>query len=150
LGQAHDAAIARDYVRAEGFIAACLTLQPNDVAALDLLGFVLFFQGRYVDAERACRRVLDLDARHAYAHKGLGLCLARQGRIEEGVTCLLEAIRLSPDWFDPRWDLAVVLSEADRIREAIEVLRQAEAELPGQRASFVRFRTELESVPSRP
>ncbi|MGC4066583.1 MAG: tetratricopeptide repeat protein [Polyangiaceae bacterium] len=144
LGEAQEAAVARDYARAERLLGLVLAAQPCEIRALDLLGFVLFFQGRYAEAERACRRVLDLDSRHAYAHKGLGLCLARQGRVEEGVACLEEAIRIEPRWFDPRWDLAVVFKEAARILDALRVLREAESELPEHRGRYSAFREELE------
>ena len=37
-------------------VEAILEREPADLRALDLLGFVRFFQERYAEAESACRR----------------------------------------------------------------------------------------------
>jgi len=113
---------------------------PEDLEALDLLGFALYFAGRPAEAETACRRALALDPGHAYAHKGLGLCLAAQGRLAEGRQSLERAIALKPEWADPRWDLTVVLLRAGHRREAAEVLSRAERELPAEAARWRRLR----------
>jgi Flp pilus assembly protein TadD len=145
LAAAHDAAISRDFSRAEELLTRVLATHPHEISAWDLLGFVLFFQDRPAEAEDACRRALAIEPNHAYAKKGLGLCLSRQGRLDEGVAFLLEAIRLMPSWFDPRWDLAVVLADAGRLDEATEVLREAEQAIPQQRERFAAMRARLEA-----
>ena len=140
LREAHDAAVARDFPRAERLLAEVLTHEPHNLVALDLLGFVLFFMNRPGEAEAACRQALSLEPHRAYSTKGLGLCVAKQGRVDEGCECLREAIRLEPHWFDPRWDLAIVLGDAGRWDEAISVLGEAETAIPQEKARYAALR----------
>lgn len=140
LEEAHEAANAKEFARAEALLVEVLEATPNELSALDLLGFVLFFQGRPEQAEVACRRALAIEPERAYSTKGLGLCLARQGRVDEGVLLLRQAIALAPKWFDPRWDLGVVLADAGRWDEATEVLQQAEGAVPAERSRFASLR----------
>ncbi|HJX52990.1 MAG TPA: hypothetical protein VJ801_09525, partial [Polyangia bacterium] len=69
-----------------------LALAPDNLTLLDLAGFVCFFLGDYLTTEAHCRRALALKPDHAYACKGLGLALARLGRVDEGVQSLERAI----------------------------------------------------------
>jgi GTP-binding protein len=118
----HDEAIAR--------CNEILAADPRHRGALDLLGFAYFFKQEYSTAEGWCRKTLEHYPQHAYAHKGLGLCLARQGKLEEGLPHLREAMRLEPKFFDPYWDTAVVLREAGRNAEALEILRRGIEQCP--------------------
>ena len=122
LKKAHEAATNKQLDEAAEFIEEALNLEPDNVTGLDYLGFVRFFQLRYEEAEQACRKTLEIKPNHAYAYKGLGLCLARQGDLEQGRASLERAMDLKPKWFDPYWDLAVVLYEAYRYREALDVI----------------------------
>jgi len=125
---------------------AILSDDPRHRGALDLLGFAHFFKKEFAVAEQWCRKTLDLYPDHAYAHKGLGLCLARQGKLDDGLPHLHEAMRLEPKFFDPYWDTAVVLRDAGRYADALAVLRRGLAECP-ERAS--RARSMLEDLEAR-
>jgi len=109
-----------------------LALAPENLTLLDLGGFVLLL------SRRLCRYrvVLPSCARgqsdHAYACKGLGLALARQGRVDEGVQSLERAIALAPEWVDSYWDLAVTLLEAGRTDEALQVVERGETAVPAE------------------
>jgi tetratricopeptide (TPR) repeat protein len=107
-----------------------LALVPDDLTLLDLGGFVCFFLGDYLATETYCRRALALKPDHAYACKGLGLALARQGRVDEGVQSLERSIALAPEWVDSYWDLAVALLEAGRSDEALHAVERAEKAVP--------------------
>ena len=72
-----------------------LDADSEHLRALDLYGFVCFFQGRHERGEQLCRRVLDIEPGRAYAMKGLGLHLARQGKLDEGRAYLEKAIAKS-------------------------------------------------------
>jgi len=109
-----------------------LALAPDDLTLLDLGGFVCFFLGDYVANEAHCRRAIALKPDHAYAYKGLGLALARQGRVDEGVQCLERSVALAPEWVDSYWDLAVTLLEANRHDEALQAVERAEKAVPGE------------------
>ncbi|MBM4319213.1 MAG: tetratricopeptide repeat protein [Deltaproteobacteria bacterium] len=149
LEQATRAAQARRLVEADTLLGEILAEQPDQLRALDLLGFVRFFQQRYAEAEQACRRALVLKPDHAYARKGLGLCLARQGRLDEGIAELQRAIALKPGWFDPYWDLAVVLDEGDRPQEALRILAVGQVAVPARRRDFLGFAARLRAVLER-
>jgi tetratricopeptide (TPR) repeat protein len=113
-------------------ISQGLALQSDNLTLLDLGGFVCFFLGDYVATESYCRRALAVKPDHAYACKGLGLALARQGRVDEGVQSLERSIALAPQWVDSYWDLAVALLEAGRPDEALQVVERAEKAVPDE------------------
>lgn len=122
----HDLGEARAKIR-QG-----LALAPDDLNLLDLGGFVAFFLGDYLSTEDFCRKALAVKPDHAYACKGLGLGLARQGRVDEGVASLERSIALAPQWIDPYWDLAVTLMDAGRTDAALQILDRAEKVVPDQ------------------
>ena len=133
-------------------IALChkiLAREPKHRGALDLLGFAHFFKKEYATAEQWCRKTLELYPDHAYGRKGLGLCLARQGRLDEGLVELHEAMRLEPKFFDPYWDTAVVLREAGRFAEALEILRRGLRERPDMAGRARAFLADLEAKVGR-
>jgi Flp pilus assembly protein TadD len=82
--------------------------------------------------EKYCRRALELKPDHAYACKGLGLALARQGQVDAGVASLECSVSLAPGWVDSYWDLAVVLMEAGRSDEALHAVERAELAVPAE------------------
>jgi tetratricopeptide (TPR) repeat protein len=122
----HDLGEARAQIR-QG-----LALEPENLNLLDLGGFVAFFLGDYLATEDFCRKALAVKPDHAYACKGLGLGLARQGKVDEGVASLERSIALSPQWGDPYWDLAVTLMDAGRTDQALQVIDRAEKAVPEQ------------------
>ena len=80
LDRASQAARDKNLDRAIALLDQALEIDPNHVRALDLLGFVRYFEGRYEESEACCRRALELLPDHPYALNGLGNSLARQGR----------------------------------------------------------------------
>jgi tetratricopeptide (TPR) repeat protein len=113
-----------------------LALAPDNLTLLDLAGFVCFFLGDYLTTEAHCRRALALKPDHAYACKGLGLALARLGRLDEGVQSLERAIALAPQWADSYWDLGVALLEAGRPDEALQAVERGETAVPAETKRF--------------
>ena len=89
-----------------------LDRDPGNIGALDVLGFVRYFQGDAEAALECCRRSLAIEPAGAYALKGMGICLAEIGEVDEGIAALETAIALRPDWADPHHDLGVVLLKA--------------------------------------
>lgn len=123
-----------------------LALAPENLTLLDLGGFVCFFLGDYLTTEAHCRRALALKPDHAYACKGLGLALARLGRVDEGVQSLERAIALAPQWADSYWDLGVALLEAGRPDEALLAVERGETAVP---AESQRFRSLAQTIRMR-
>jgi DNA-binding SARP family transcriptional activator len=86
-----------------------------------LLGLILSWCGDWGGEERAYRRALELNPGDANIMATYGLLLAAQGRADEGVALIREAMRLNPyhpDWY---WiDLGCALYVARRYTDAIE------------------------------
>ncbi len=149
LSQAREAAQAKDFARAESLLREQLSGNPDQVVALDLLGYVLYFQDRAAEAEAVCRRTLELLPDHPYALKGLGLCLAKRGELDAARQSMERAMELDPKWFDPYWDLSVVLVDAGRIADAIAVLRRARAALPERQTEWDRMERHARTAGAR-
>ena len=125
---------AREFAHAEAVLDALVEAAPEDIAALDLLGYVLFAQGRAAEAEAVCRHTLNIAPNHPYAWKGLGVCLAERGETDAAVAALERACALAPEWPDARHDLFAVLSRAGRAAEAQAVLARATGSVREERS----------------
>ncbi|HOM03648.1 MAG TPA: radical SAM protein [Acetivibrio sp.] len=96
-----------------------------DIGLFELYGYVSFMLGNYLDAKKANEEALKINPDSAYANKGMGLSLGRLGELDKGIEYLRKAIDLSDESFtDPYYDLAVLLYENGRNREALEVLEE--------------------------
>jgi tetratricopeptide (TPR) repeat protein len=124
LTKAKRAAESRRLDEAEALLLQVLTLCSDNLKALDLLGFVRFFQGRYEECEKLCLRALEIKPDHAYAMSGLGMSLARQHKLDEGIAMLERAMATSPAWPEPYWDAAVILFEAGETVRAEAILQK--------------------------
>lgn len=109
---------------ARDLLEQAVELDAGSTRAWDLLGFVRWALSDIAGAEECNRKSLAIKPLNAYAHKGLGVCLADQGRVDEGVAELHHAMALKPLWTDPVHDLAVVLFRAGRYEESLRWLRQ--------------------------
>jgi len=88
-----------DFVAAEAQLAAANRLSPGDPRVWAASGELYAYWGeaessRYAQAEAAYRQALALAPNVAAYHTALGLVLARQGRLEEGVAELERAVAL--------------------------------------------------------
>lgn len=83
------------YAEAHGFIEAALALRPDDAAVLDSMGWVLYKQGRFVEAIGYLRKAIaqGYDAEIA-AH--LGEVLWRSGSLDEAKAVWGEALNKAP------------------------------------------------------
>ncbi len=86
-------------VAAEKHLAAADRLSPNDPQVWVAWGNLYAYWGdmeprRYVQAEAAYRRALELAPNVATYHTALGLVLARQGRLQDGLAELERAVAL--------------------------------------------------------
>lgn len=112
---------------------------PDDVGVLDALGFLYYMAGRPGDARDCCRRAIELSPENFYAHKGLGLCLAKLGEAEAGIAALERSISINPRYFDSHFDLGVVLSELGRWDEAAASFERALGIDPTRKAQVNRI-----------
>ena len=92
--------------------------EPEDIHALDMLGFLYYMTGEPERALELCEQSVALKSDNYYAHKGLGLCLVRVDRVDEGIAALKRSIELNPEYFDSQHDLGVTYLELERYDEA--------------------------------
>lgn len=85
-------------------------------------------EGRYEEAERLLKQVLQQYPNSAEAHHLLGLVYCFTGYFDESIQELETSVRLNPDAIQPRLDLALTYSmlgyEPEAKREFEEVLRR--------------------------
>jgi radical SAM protein with 4Fe4S-binding SPASM domain len=143
LSKAREATNERRFEEAHRLLLSVLDAVPDHLEALDLLGFVCFSLRDYEAAETHNRRALAQKPDHAFAYNGLGLSLARQGKLDEGCASIEKAIALAPTWYEPYHDLAVVLAEAGRRDDALAMLARGAAAIPDAAAHFARVEAAL-------
>jgi TolB-like protein/cytochrome c-type biogenesis protein CcmH/NrfG len=83
---------------ADGLRAAeqSVALDPENAAALSVLGFVCTLTQQYERAVDVLSRAIDRGPSSALAYFGLGMALASSGRPDDGIPMLEKAMRLSP------------------------------------------------------
>lgn len=113
------------YEEAAELLEQAVELAPAETRAWDLLGFVRWSLGDIDGSEECNRKSLELKPLGAYARKGLGVCLAEQGKVDEGISELHHSMALKPTWVDPVHDLAMVLIRAERWEPALQMLERA-------------------------
>lgn len=117
-------------------LEAALQRFPEETSILFLLGAVLEQSGRFADAERALRRVIDRDPEHAQALNYLGYMLADRGeRLDESVALIARAIEKDPHNGSYLDSLGWAYFKLDRLDLAEPPLRAAGDQL--QRNSVV-------------
>ena len=100
-------------------------LYPHYRQGWDNLGFLYYMAGNYKKAKMCCEKSLKLVEDNYYALKGLGLCLVRLGKSEEGIASLKKSIAVNPCYFDSRYDLGVTYLELKQYDNALDCFREA-------------------------
>jgi len=124
--EAHNSLGARyidlgEYEKAAAEFQKAIVIDPGVVQPFNNLSVALFLQQRYVDAEAAARRALNLDAQHPTARYMLGAILATDKRNpEEAMDLLRQTRREFPDSY---LLLAQILLRRGAVEEAKKELR---------------------------
>lgn len=92
--------------------------------AIEMAG-KLYSDGKYRQAERVCRQIIDSRPGQADAHNILGVALNALGDGKEAVASLKRAIKLSPNAASYHANLGEVLRQMGRVDDAAIALRQA-------------------------
>jgi protein O-GlcNAc transferase len=97
-----------------------------DPAADQLLSHAgtCFRCGRWVEAQEACRRVLERHPQDASTWHVLGAATLNIGKPQDADACCREAIRLDPRWAPPYFTLGMALERLGQPLQAIECYRQ--------------------------
>ncbi len=115
----------------EARLAAALS--PNSPAARVALGQALLARGDVDGAQRMAAQAVALDPQLAPAHYLLGIAGAQRRDYRHAVSDLKESLRLAPDYLPAAAGLARVYTRMGRKTEAIAVLTDVQARLPGNK-----------------
>ncbi|MBN2444498.1 MAG: radical SAM protein [Spirochaetales bacterium] len=141
LQKARELITGTDYQSAHAYLSKALTLQPDSIAALDLLGFTSYSLGNYHESISYTNKALHQDKRHSYAYKIRGLSHAKSGQVQKGIGDLQQAIKYvkNNDYSDIYLNLAAILDDNNMTKDAVKILEQA-------RKYSEKFREQSESM----
>ncbi|MHC5066847.1 MAG: tetratricopeptide repeat-containing sulfotransferase family protein, partial [Planctomycetota bacterium] len=91
----------------------------------------LHADGKFAEAERIYRKVLDAEPNNVSALRMLGMIAASAQHVEDAERLLRKAVRIAPDYFTAQVDLGRIYKEQDRYEDAIACFRKAIELEPG-------------------
>jgi len=95
---------------------------PGKARAHLNVGWSHYYAGRMDEAEKAFRKVLELEPGNAAALNNLGNVARSRGRLDEAVRWYREAVRQNPGLVDPRLSLAAIEIGRGRMKAALKEL----------------------------
>lgn len=133
--QGESARLAKDFIETERLFREILDIDPDYSPAYSQLGYALFGQGRYHEAESSFRESIRLGypGGEGFAYRGLGMAIGEQGRLQEAEAAYRESVRFEPDSPDTHAAVAFVIlrQNQNRAPEAEGFLREAVRGAPG-------------------
>ena len=81
--------------------------------------------GYWRDSEAIWTHTLACTSANAYAHSNLGVALGQQGKANEAIRNLREAIRINPRYVKAYINLGVALAQQGKLQDAIRPMQQA-------------------------
>jgi tetratricopeptide (TPR) repeat protein len=108
-----------DVAQARQHYQRALAQWPGNVALLRQAARMEDRQAQYPVAESLYRQAVASDPRHPGALNDLGLCLARQGKLEASMQAIEQAIQLQPHEARYRNNAAIVLVEMRQDQQAL-------------------------------
>lgn len=103
---------ARDYAEAGRILAPIVEAEPDNRAAVELLGRAYFHSAQLGRAEKTFRRLIELDPANGWAHEALGRTLERRGRAHEALPHRKLARAMGTD---PADEVAISVSAANLV-----------------------------------
>jgi Tfp pilus assembly protein PilF len=98
---------------------------PDRQLSYGYLGNLYPLKGLPDEAQDYYTKASQMGPLSAQMHHNLGVALIEQGRVDEGIHQLLEAVRVDPGYVRPYLSLGYVLAEQGRLDEAIQHFNQA-------------------------
>jgi tetratricopeptide (TPR) repeat protein len=108
---------------AEASVWSVLSSQPDNQDALLLLATIRNRQLRYAEAEALSKRVLQMNASSSAAERNLGTALAGEGKSQEAIAILHQALAHAPNDTGLRIELARLYVDLKNFGEAAEMLK---------------------------
>jgi tetratricopeptide (TPR) repeat protein len=122
VGQGSLAIKSKDYDRAIDNLGRALTLNPDSVEALNLLGMAWFYKKDYRTAENKFARAISLNASFAPAYNNLGNLYVMTGLTDKAEEFLKKAIGISPRLASAYYSLGALFLQTGRVDEAMAYL----------------------------
>ncbi len=98
---------------------------PQNAAALSLLGAACINLKKWDEAARHLRDAIQIEPNHVSAYDNLGVLYAKQGRFAEAVECFRRAASISPNNPQTHLNLAAALQRAGDTSGALDSYRTA-------------------------
>ncbi len=106
-------------------------IAPGDPVTQTYLGRLYLRQRRWPEAERAFKRVLDVDPDSAEGHYGLSVALPRQSFVEQGIDHALLAVGLRHEFPEAHFQLGALLSRLGWFERAVQAFEISLRMRPG-------------------
>jgi len=100
------------------------SLNMTEAQAIAMAG-ELFGRGKYGQAEKVCRQIIQHRPSHSDAHNILGVSLNAQGKSKEGIASIRRAIKLAPKIGSYHANLGEILRMNDKLPDALLTLIEA-------------------------
>ena len=119
-----DAISKNQYEKALNFFDEALRIEGNYASALLHKGHIYYFRGEYKQAIKYYNKIIELNLDLATLMLELwvnkGVCHRQIGEKEQALNCYGRALEINPQDFDTIFNLGNVLSDLDRLDEALE------------------------------
>lgn len=117
-----------EYENARDAFLIFLTLDPNNITALNYVGYISEKLSNYAAAAEYYERVLDISADNLYALNHLGLAYKQLQRYDDGIRVLHKALSIDPRCERPECEnlhnyLGLIYLEQGKVGEAIAEFR---------------------------
>ncbi|MBF0299997.1 MAG: hypothetical protein HQK51_14825 [Oligoflexia bacterium] len=100
-------------------------IESDKLILLNYLAFIKYFKEDFESCCSLNKKVIEIDSKNAYAHKGMGLALVKLNKIDEGILFLEKAIKIDPLFYDAYYDLTLIYYEnnmSDKTKEIIALI----------------------------
>ena len=110
---------------AEQIYRQILTIEPDHVDAIHLLGVIAHQSGKYEVAVDYIGRAIRLQGNAALLHNNLGEAYRALQRISEAIACFQRALELKPDYVEAHANLGIAFKEQGKPDKALACCRRA-------------------------
>jgi len=125
LNNAYSLANKKQFQSAEIVLSKLVSITPDSIKPKEILGYVHYELGNYELCEETNRQILISDPENAYASKGLGLALIKQGQIEDGLGHMHRAKNMKNANAEIFYDLYVTHLLLQQNSEAMKIKEDA-------------------------
>lgn len=88
--------------------------------AYNNMGVALTKLGRFTEAEECAKKAIKIDPSYFEAHNNIGEIYKDMGRFEDALAACEKALELAPQFVPARWNRAILLLLAGRLKEGFE------------------------------